>query len=195
VRAATARAGSRADPRAARRIAALGLAVALTACGAPAAAPPPAISAVAPAASALTPATVAAPVPPPAAPPAPNAAATAAVPPPATEPSAPPQPDAEPAPVALAALRAELDPRRLVGLNEGELARVLGEPRLRRKEPPAEVWQYASADCVLHLFLYAGRDRAGLRVRHVEVRGRDRAARSERECFASVLDARGARQG
>ncbi|MBM3510199.1 MAG: hypothetical protein FJX61_08700 [Alphaproteobacteria bacterium] len=127
--------------------------------------------------------------------PAPLPAAPAITPPPAAAAPALVQPDADPAPVALAALRAELDPRRLVGLDAGELTRVLGEPRLRRKDPPAEVWQYASADCVLHLFLYAGRDRVGLRVRHVEVRGRDRAARSERECFASVLDARGARQG
>lgn len=177
-----------------RRFAALALAVGLAACGTPAVEPPLPSAVVAAPVAVVPTATATTPAPPPAAPPAPFAAA-ATVAPPVTEAPARAQPEAEPPPVALALLRAELDPRRLVGLDAASLARVLGEPRLRRKDPPAEVWQYASADCVMHLFLYASRDLGGLHVRHVEVRGRDRAARSERECFASVLDARGARQG
>lgn len=42
----------------------------------------------------------------------------------------------------------------LVGLRAAELLARFGEPDLRRAEPPAELWQYRSEDCVLELFLY-----------------------------------------
>ena len=42
----------------------------------------------------------------------------------------------------------------LVGLGAAELLARFGEPDLRRAEPPAELWQYRSEDCVLEVFLY-----------------------------------------
>ena len=47
---------------------------------------------------------------------------------------------------------------------------MLGEPDLRRPEPPAELWQYRSADCVLDVFLYA--DDGRYRVVRSETRNR-----------------------
>src|SRR6266851_7548356 len=72
----------------------------------------------------------------------------AVVPPPpaAAEPPAPP----EPAPAA--ALIPELPV--LTGLGPAELVALFGEPDFRRRDPPAELWQYRSADCVLDVFLY-----------------------------------------
>lgn len=42
----------------------------------------------------------------------------------------------------------------LAGLKPDDVLAILGEPDLRRDEPPAELWQYRAADCVLNLFFY-----------------------------------------
>jgi len=42
----------------------------------------------------------------------------------------------------------------LIGLGAGDVLARFGEPDLRRAEPPAELWQYRSADCVLEVILY-----------------------------------------
>ena len=34
------------------------------------------------------------------------------------------------------------DPARLMGLDRAGLAKLLGDPDLTRREPPAEIWQY-----------------------------------------------------
>lgn len=43
----------------------------------------------------------------------------------------------------------------LMGLGASDMLARFGEPDLRRAEPPAELWQYRSADCVLEVILYA----------------------------------------
>jgi hypothetical protein len=60
-------------------------------------------------------------------------------------------------------------PAELTGLRQAEILALLGEPDFRRSEPPAELWQYRAADCVLDLFFYGGSD--GLRVTTAETRG------------------------
>ena len=42
----------------------------------------------------------------------------------------------------------------LTGLGPAELVALFGEPDFRRRDPPAELWQYRSPDCVLDVFLY-----------------------------------------
>jgi hypothetical protein len=42
----------------------------------------------------------------------------------------------------------------LTGRRPAEIIALLGEPDLRRDEPPAELWQYRAADCILNLFFY-----------------------------------------
>lgn len=67
----------------------------------------------------------------------------------------PAPPELPPAPAEPAAMRIPELPV-LTGMGPAELVALLGEPDLRRREPPAELWQYRSADCVLDVFLYGG---------------------------------------
>jgi hypothetical protein len=46
--------------------------------------------------------------------------------------------------------------RELSGLAPSQVAALYGQPDFRRNDPPAEVWQYRSADCVLDLYFYGG---------------------------------------
>lgn len=64
----------------------------------------------------------------------------------------------------------QLTGRRLTGLGATELLTLLGEPDLRRSDPPAELWQYRDAGCVLELYLY--REGDAYRVVRAETRGR-----------------------
>lgn len=73
----------------------------------------------------------------------------------------------------------------LIGLDDIALIRLLGEPSLRRREPPAEVWQYAGRSCTLHVFLYRGAD-ADYRVLHAEASGADKGA----DCPARLVEER-----
>ena len=84
-------------------------------------------------------------------------------------------------PPALAKLR-DLSPTELVAL--------IGEPDFRRVEPPAELWQYRSADCVLDLFLYG--DGKNYRVIHADARDRDMTRKDHARCGdgAEVLRSR-----
>jgi hypothetical protein len=42
----------------------------------------------------------------------------------------------------------------LAGLDPAQVRALLGTPDFRRTDPPAELWQYRSADCVLDLYFY-----------------------------------------
>ena len=85
----------------------------------------------------------------------------------------------------------DADPERLIGLTVGEAARLLGRPALVRREPPAEVWQYAESECVLHLFLY--QREGGPAVTHFEMRGLNGISRHD--CLAAHLEASAASGG
>lgn len=61
----------------------------------------------------------------------------------------------------------------LIGLTPAALTETLGTPRARRRDRPAEVWQYRTESCVLDVFLYSAE--AGPQVIHLEAR--DAAAR------------------
>jgi hypothetical protein len=61
-------------------------------------------------------------------------------------------------------------PANLVGLGPADIVALLGQPDFRRTDPPAELWQYRNADCVLDIFLYGGS--GGYRVVHSETRER-----------------------
>jgi hypothetical protein len=43
----------------------------------------------------------------------------------------------------------------LAGFAPSQVAALYGQPDFRRNDPPAEVWQYRSADCVLDLYFYS----------------------------------------
>ncbi len=118
--------------------------------------------------------------PPPEAAPAPTAAG--AVPAPQPAPEVPETAALPPAP------KIDDDPARLMGLDRAGLAKLLGDPDLTRREPPAEIWQYRGGSCVFDVFLYeeAGRQR----VTYLEAR--DGAARrvGARGCLNELLRAR-----
>lgn len=42
----------------------------------------------------------------------------------------------------------------LIGLSASTTRDLLGQPRVVRQEPPAEVWQYTTDTCVLDVYLY-----------------------------------------
>ncbi len=42
----------------------------------------------------------------------------------------------------------------LNGLAPAQVAALIGDPDLRRVDPPAEIWQYRNANCVLELYFY-----------------------------------------
>ena len=54
----------------------------------------------------------------------------------------------------------------LAGLQPADVVSILGPPDLRRDEPPAELWQYRAADCVLNLFFY--REAGAYRLAYIE---------------------------
>jgi hypothetical protein len=56
----------------------------------------------------------------------------------------------------------------VLGLGPTKVTGLLGEPKMVRREKPAEVWQYAGADCVLHVFLYDDEPSGTFRVDHLE---------------------------
>ena len=79
--------------------------------------------------------------------------------------SPPAQAQSAPLPAAPAALhRPSL--KDLTGLNQPEILALFGKPDLRRDEPPAQLWQYRTSDCVLSLFFY--READGYRLARAE---------------------------
>ena len=86
------------------------------------------------------------------------------------------------------------DLKKLGGLSEKDVRHVLGEPDFRREEPPAEIWQYRSADCVLDLFLYD--DSGQYRVAYAETHDRGFTRISQTSCYAGLVrDRNQIRQG
>ena len=82
------------------------------------------------------------------------------------------------------------EPAALRGLDGGQLTGLLGQPKFKRRDDPAEIWQYRTDFCALDFFLYRSKDDPAYRVRHVEARGRDQAPASEKDCLVGLLKAR-----
>jgi hypothetical protein len=110
--------------------------------------------------------------------PSPSAPVLAAVPPESPKPA---RPEEEPLP----------DVNRLIGLKAEDVTALLGAPGFRRKDAPAEIWQYGDTSCTLDLFLYTDKTAAApYTVTHIEVRRRALEAVSREECFRRLLKAR-----
>ncbi len=105
---------------------------------------------------------------------------------------------AEPAPVAETPAQAAVapaesnpaaplpppEPAALVGRSAEDIARAMGPPGFRRRDGPAQVWQYAGEGCLLDLFFYS--DGVGFRVDHVEVRAAN-GGEPDGACVAELL--------
>ena len=77
------------------------------------------------------------------------------------------------------------DTSSFIGLGDGDLSRTLGQPKMIRKDAPAEIWQYSGADCVVDFYLYA--DATGLSVAYLEARDRAAASTPADRCVKSLL--------
>ncbi len=86
-------------------------------------------------------------------------------------------------PPPLADEMADLDPT--------SVKTLLGEPSFVRRDPPAEIWQYRPAGCVLDLFLYPANSEGDLRVRHVAARIAGGGNVTVADCAARILANRG----
>jgi hypothetical protein len=87
-------------------------------------------------------------------------------------------PQARPLRVAPAALHLP-GLKDLTGMRPSDIAALLGPPDLRRDEPPAQLWQYRAADCILNLFFY--READGLRLARAETWQRSLSATAARK--------------
>jgi len=76
----------------------------------------------------------------------------------------------------------------ILGLDGGAVRKLLGEPGVIRRETPAEVWQYRTANCVLDVVLY---DQAsGKRVVYTEARTPTAEPTQADPCLSDVLTKR-----
>jgi len=75
---------------------------------------------------------------------------------------------------------------RFKGMAARDVTAKLGDPSFRRRDPPAEIWQYYGPGCVLDLFLY---DEKGAKaVSYAELRGRDPGVAADGGCLSQLLD-------
>jgi hypothetical protein len=89
------------------------------------------------------------------------------------------------APIVPVAAPADAALPRLTGRTRADLAGLLGTPDFVRRDPPAEIWQYRSADCVLDLFLYP--EAGEFQVTYAEARDRRSMRRAGSGCVAGLL--------
>jgi hypothetical protein len=82
-------------------------------------------------------------------------------------------------------LPGDSDPARFKGLIATEITTALGDPNSRRREPPAEIWQYYGEGCILDLFLYDEKD--GKTVSHAELRSRVPGQLPDADCLPKLL--------
>lgn len=82
------------------------------------------------------------------------------------------------------------DPGDLLGLDGSAVAALLGIPALRRRDPPAELWQYRDEACILDLFLYQDQDGGAHAVTYFEVRGHSVVKVPAKDCLRALIEAR-----
>jgi hypothetical protein len=88
--------------------------------------------------------------------------------------------------VAPLSLHLSGDPKELVGLDHTVVRRALGDPLHIRNEMPAQVWQYATGDCIVDLYLY---DQDGAwTVTYVEARSHTAETAPTARCLKSLLE-------
>lgn len=81
-------------------------------------------------------------------------------------------------------------PRTLLGLEYHQVMALLGEPSFKRRDDPAQIWQYRDSICILDVFLYRPEGGGAYRVTHVEVRGHGVTKVSDEDCFLRLLKPR-----
>lgn len=82
----------------------------------------------------------------------------------------------------------ELD--RLIGLDQPQLAELLGEPLQKAESPPATIWRYAAQGCELDIYFYLDLQSQAMRALHYEVRSHDSTERSAQRCYDELVSER-----
>ncbi|HWK46762.1 MAG TPA: hypothetical protein VNT30_18725 [Stellaceae bacterium] len=90
-----------------------------------------------------------------------------------------------PSPVASAASRdVAAKVAALVNLTRDDLTATFGQPDFTRADPPAEIWQYRSASCVLDVFFYP--EGSDMRVSYAATHSRGLIKIAENACFPGL---------
>ncbi len=79
------------------------------------------------------------------------------------------------------------DPGQILSLDGRRLEALLGVPGFKRDDPPAQVWQYRGAGCILDVFLYSVGLAEVYRVEHYAIRAESVDVMAQRRCFRSLL--------
>jgi hypothetical protein len=121
--------------------------------------------------------------------------ATPPVPRPSRKPPAPPLRVPRPKATPPAAEDEAIEPNRLIGLDENDTARRLGEPDQRTDASPATIWRYLTRDCQVDMYFYLDMQTAVRRALHFDVTSDYiDEGRSER-CFKQIVDEHRRRNG
>jgi hypothetical protein len=120
---------------------------------------------------------------------------TPPVPRPTRKPAAPPLRVPRPKATPPAAEDEAIKPNRVIGLDESDTARWLGEPDQRTDASPATVWTYLTKDCQVDVYFYLDMRTAVRRALHFDVTSDYiDEGRSER-CFKQIVDEQRRRDG
>jgi hypothetical protein len=79
---------------------------------------------------------------------------------------------------------------RLIGLDQPQVADMLGEPESRAEAPPATIWRYAGAGCEVDVYFYLDLQSQAMRALHYEVRSHDPPERSQQRCYDALRSER-----
>jgi hypothetical protein len=84
------------------------------------------------------------------------------------------------------------DPDRLLGLEQGRLTELFGNPSFVRQDAPAALWRYRSNGCIVDLYLYPAFNEQAqaegpMRVRHVEVRAATGGKTDVQACLSALI--------
>jgi hypothetical protein len=75
----------------------------------------------------------------------------------------------------------------MIGLDRDQITALFGTPHFRRRDKPADLWQYSNQKCALDLFLYRIRDGVLYKVTHAEVRTLNGAKMAKPACFKNLI--------
>ncbi len=81
------------------------------------------------------------------------------------------------------------EPKPVIGLDRTALSGLMGIPDFKRKDPPAEIWQYRGKICILNVFLYEDGKGGPYTVTHIEFRGFGDAIPAEKICLGGLQQA------
>jgi hypothetical protein len=80
---------------------------------------------------------------------------------------------------------------RLIGLDQPQIAAVLGEPQSRADAPPATIWRYSGAHCEIDIYFYLDLQSQAMRALHYEVKAHDLSERSAQRCYRALVSEQG----